>query len=73
MDKEDIESLGWKLHKEIPHYYKSPCNNFVIRIKFKDLLRVYMYDEYTIDKLIFEGTIKNKSELIKLLKQLGIG
>lgn len=71
LDKEDIESLGWKPHKEIQHYYKSPCNNFVLRIKYEGLC-IYIYDEYTVDKLIFEGTVKNKSELRKLFKILNI-
>jgi len=72
LDKEDIESLGWKSNKDIQHYYKSPCNNFVLRIKYEGLC-IYIYNEYTVDKLIFEGKVKNKSELVKLLKQLQIG
>lgn len=69
LDQEDIESLGFIKHKTIDNYWK--LNNIVLRIKnFK--ISIYVYDDYTVDKLIFEGIIKNKSELIKLLKQLNI-
>ena len=71
LDKEDVENMGWKSHKEIQHYYKSPCDNFILRIKYEGVC-IYVYDEYTVDKLIFEGIIKNKTELKKLLKQLRI-
>ena len=69
LDQEDIESLGFIKDKTIDNYWK--LNNIVLRIKnFK--ISIYVYDDYTVDKLIFEGIIKNKSELIKLLKQLNI-
>lgn len=69
LDKEDIESLGWKLHKlkvgteefEIIHNKK---NNIVIKSSIDENMC------YPITR--FNGTIKNKSELKKLMKQLNI-
>jgi hypothetical protein len=62
LDKEDIESLGWKKEE----------NCFV-----KDHCKLYLYGNthiqiQSLGNLNFNGTIKNKSELIKLLKQLNI-
>lgn len=75
LDQSDIESLGWEL-KEKSHFIKS---TWILR-KFEDGLIIYYYngnlkhpwvyeDEV---KELFEGTIKNKSELIKLMEQLDI-
>ncbi len=85
LDREDIESLGFsnKKHKEIPNKFKyylvdkndvfciSPYWHMarerenLVRI-YKGKLHRYPYTE------IFRGNIKNKSELKKILKQLGI-
>jgi hypothetical protein len=86
LDKEDIESLGFTdKDLNVPtkfSFYKKADNNIVYEIKtywdmdgtkrenliriFKGTLHNYPYTE------IFRGNIKNKSELIKLLKQLEI-
>lgn len=67
LDREDIESLGFKQGK-LPYQY------------FSDLLRIIKLEKenlYSInanvdDHCLFYGTIKNKSELKKVLKMLGI-
>lgn len=69
LDREDIESFGFVKHKTIDNYWK--LNEHVLRLK-NSKISIYIYDEYTIDRLIFEGTIKNKSELRKLMQQLNI-
>ena len=70
MDKEDIESLGWKFiggDNILMGFIKNNINiDFFINSK---TLRIY--ENKT--ELIYKGVIKNKSELIKLLKQLQIG
>ena len=73
LDREDIEDLGFK-HS---HHSTSYTNYFE-----KDNTEISVYSGYkkvTVKKIwavrnevIFKGTIKNKSELKKLLKQLGI-
>ncbi len=79
LDKEDIESLGFVFKKETEssyvkdnitiHVYDAKrwnTENDTITIFKRDLIR-------TVGKtIIFSGTIKNKSELKRLLKQLGI-
>ena len=85
LDREDIESLGFsnKKHEEIPSefkYYLIIKDNVfcistywhmtrerenLVRI-YKGKLHKYPYTE------IFRGDVKNKSELKRLLKQLGI-
>ena len=77
LDQSDIESLGW-VNSEKLEFTK---DTWILR-KFEDGLIIYkdysngkfkypwLYEDST-DK-IFEGTIKNKSELIKLMQQLNI-
>ena len=79
LDKEDIESLGFKFKEGTESsyvkdnitmhvYYAKRWNtkNDTITIFKRDLIRAVG------KTIIFSGTIKNKSELFKLLKQLGI-
>lgn len=84
LDREDIESLGFK--RNLSHKYskvgayerKTKHNNSIRIIKFSsiDLIRIeLMLDPIIniVDKSqIFSGSIKNKSELVKLLKMLEI-
>jgi len=63
LDKEDIESLGF-IQTIKDQYYK---DDFELLID-DDLFIQIIKD----DGFVFQGTIKNKSELIILLKQLGI-
>lgn len=73
LDREDIESLGWNYK----HVY-SPQLEFMSENRDYEIsydveinhLRVEVDEED--DVTLFNGTIKNKSELVTLLKQLDI-
>ena len=69
MDKEDIESLGWKFNTDL--YIK---NNLTLQVH-KDLITIKYYDNFNNEwrTRVEQIVIKNKSELVKLLKQLQIG
>lgn len=76
LDKEDIESLGWK---ESPRGYrfdfKTKDDDFQLyfddRIFSEELgVGITIYDWNS--EVIFTGYVKNKSELKKLLQQLNI-
>lgn len=86
LDQEDIESLGFVADKDRHWGYRElyilgnysikvmlPSREIIIQTIDKEKEPEY-FGEFIIPKLktIFEGKIKNKSELIKLLKQLGI-
>lgn len=76
LDRDDIESLGWQKFT-----YKN-LNGFIIFNKFLTVNYNYVKPIIDISYLplfenqglyrIFRGTIKNKSELIKLQQQLNI-
>ena len=67
LDKEDIESLGFVKDSGDYDFIK---DKYQIEIYPNNILHITEdYGNY----LLFHGTIKNKSELIKLLKQLNIG
>jgi len=63
LDKEDIESLGFKQTIK-DQYYK---DDFELLIDADLFIQIIKDNGF-----VFQGTIKNKSELIILLKQLGI-
>lgn len=73
LDREDIESLGFEIITEHIHIYKK--GNFRM---YKT--ESYGNNHYSIQKFddnqnifdVFSGTIKNKSELKRILKQIGI-
>ena len=73
LDSEDIESLGFK-------YYKKGwgSGSLIFRSNRGEGLELYFRDDYPLQiskangLILFEGFIKNKSELKKLLTQLGI-
>ena len=78
LDKEDIESLRWK-----DNSYSTFPNGVIEVFKLKHYVFSYYRDEYSTvfeytildelrNKRLYLGEIKNKSELIKLLKQLNI-
>lgn len=86
LDQEDIESLGFIADKERHWGYRElyikgdycikimlPNREIIIQTIDKEKEPEY-FGNCKIPKLktIFDGNIKNKSELIKLLKQLGI-
>jgi len=76
LDKEDIESLGWK------HVGGKMLNGAMQNYAISDRPYILYYAENNKTYLsidigyegtqIFRGAIKNKSELKKLMKQLGI-
>ena len=84
LDKEDIESLGFKVKKEFPPnnlYYKNYKIHMYPAHRWNDefpLVRLWKYSDDSDRGLlqggeeIFRGTIRNKSELKRILKQLGI-
>ena len=69
LDKEDIESLGWKFNTDL--YIR---NNLTLQVH-KDSITIKYYDNFNNDSrtLVEQINIKNKSEFITLLKQLRIG
>lgn len=80
LDKEDIESLGFNQITDdcfsLPiKEYRGRLNQEV-RILIRQTILIYLaMDMNYMDKdnlVLFTGNIKNKSEFIKLLKQLGI-
>jgi len=80
LDREDIESLGWKFTDE--DTFKFPCTeDYFWEMIYRDmsgsiLIRIQTvskeWDNVSVWNSCFAGKIKNKSELIKLMKQLGI-
>ena len=80
LDREDIESLGFFVATTSgmeAAYGKRDDNNelrFILREKYHnntiEIERILYYNSGK--KTIFDGTIKNKSELKKVLKMLGI-
>ncbi len=81
LDREDIESLGYVLHREdVTMGYDEYChkrhkevlppgNDSRLNVILKKGNNVIVYKNL---EIVFKGTIKNKSELKKILKQLGI-
>jgi len=67
LDREDIDSLGWKMLHE---------KNFLFNERFCLQINetyIHIHDNSFIGTLVlFNGTIKNKSELQKLMTQLNI-
>jgi hypothetical protein len=80
LDREDIESLEWKCEEEFKDGRMSFLGLF--KSKRKGLLTQHsiMYVKSTNwclianeeDQTMFAGTIKNKSELKRILKQIGV-
>jgi hypothetical protein len=77
LDKEDIESLGFELDQKTKDGYCFIYGNMIdgdYMLWTEDFKKIELFNMMgTKNEVSFEGTIKNKSELIKLLKQLGIG
>lgn len=85
LDKKDIESLGWKFTgKSIDIWFKKEGMFFAVSGGHKftayklqyglhdNRLKVEAFFGEESEGVLFEGIIKNKSELKKLMKQLGI-
>ncbi|MEE9379620.1 MAG: hypothetical protein V3V33_16465 [Candidatus Lokiarchaeia archaeon] len=77
LDREDIESLGWKYQPDrdnIELFYDNKTRKHsIIHNTINNWVIVTLRnEERKEDYTVFVGTIKNKSELKRLLKQLGI-
>lgn len=92
LDREDIESLGFKFKEsakslndtsshffdiytlandiQLSHYNWYTGSSDTDYIEHRGVRIIYLPDN--VDMVMFRGNIKNKSELVKLLKQLGI-
>ena len=66
LDKEDIESLGWKPLNEKFDYFKLNTHKLCLNTDNN----ICIYDDCM--DIVFNGTVKNKSELKRLMKQLSI-
>lgn len=76
LDREDIESLGFKtIYSVQSDFYKSIYSNEICRIRTitQSIITVCISvkNQFYMPE-VFRGEIKNKSELSRLLKQLGI-
>jgi len=86
LDKEDIESLGWNLtrHSVVKEYSEDKTKfrfkpiEGLIEYSFNGRFLLSTEDNFktiairSLGGLMFIGVIKNKSELVKLMNQLGI-
>lgn len=76
LDKQDIESFGFEEDKKVKGVFDHVSERFYITCDYwlnKDnynFMKVRIEDEES--EYSFSGTIKNKSELIKLIQQLNI-
>ncbi len=70
LDREDIESLGFKQAKYDENWYDFTEGRYCMYRESENDWRWVIGDEES--EISFEGKVKNKSELKKLLKQLGI-
>lgn len=71
LDKEDIESLGWRLNPRGTYYsieISGDGSDTQLYYTKETYLTIYDWDS----QYLFRGYIKNKSELVKLMKQLRI-
>jgi len=72
LNKEDIESLGWEIDKYVSDTcitFKNKQGCFLAFHTNENYIEIAREDPYDIGASLF---IKNKSELIKLMKQLRI-
>lgn len=70
LDKEDIESLGFKQSKSDINWYDYKNERYWLYKEDVNDWRWIISDEQS--EVSFAGNIKNKSELKKLLKQLNV-
>lgn len=77
LDKEDIENIGFMQGKLPYQFYKEDCDLWIFIPGTSNNFEILGEDEICIasrryDEVVFRGTIKSKSELIKVLKMLGV-
>ena len=73
LDQSDIESLGWKDCDNIYNTIRWDFNDYILMFYKKDN-RYLIFRNCGPNNIqtVFNGFIKNKSELIKLMQQLNI-
>ena len=73
LDQSDIESLGWKDCDNIYNTIRWDFNDYILMFYKKDN-RYLIFRDCGPNNIqtVFNGFIKNKSELIKLMQQLNI-
>lgn len=74
IDRDDIESLKWSSVGSKPYHFEIKSSVFTFGLAFSEKdNRVIIYETVQgSTSVIFNGFIKNKSELKKLMKQLRI-
>lgn len=75
LDREDIESLGFELLKEDVNgkaFIHKDNNELQIWWSINDIIDIDNGQTYEDCITYFKGTIKNKSELKRILKQIGV-
>lgn len=69
LDREDIESLGWVFdNADLINVEQYKINEISLSV-FPDY---YLIEKYDFENTLFSGKIRNKSELIKIMKQTEI-
>ena len=74
LDRQDIEECGWKIDKHGNYYFKVN-ENWGYSLYYDKEEKVWSIDngeEYEMWVQYFKGTIRNKSELKKLMQMLNI-
>ena len=76
LDQKDIESLGWLESNSNYGEYNFKLNNYTLifwsNTTENYTTNIYIKQESGLGLHCFKGTIKNKSELVKLMSQLNI-
>lgn len=71
LDKEDIESLGFNIILQDQYNIECWGKNIILLVDSDYYIQIIIQED-GIENYLFQGTIKNKSELKVLLTQLGI-
>jgi hypothetical protein len=70
LDREDIESLGFIIQsEENPIITSYRAKDYTLYVR-EDSIRIYK-GPYSCEEVLFKGNIKNKSELKRILSQIG--
>ena len=70
LDREDLESLGWNQIEYDTYKLETQEIYFEFNPEYKNF--IWKKNSFNNECILFRGAIKNKSELRKLLEQLGI-
>lgn len=74
LDQEDIKSLGWQKKEDKPYKIEKEKYYYLMVSVVPTYYIITMHNKKRMnaDMILFSGTIKNKSELKRLMKQLNI-